>query len=81
MDGRLYDDKLGDAEHATGIWTKVLEFEPTDREAFEALERGHGKLERHDALHDLFRRPVAATSTPCTAPHDTRVARRTQVAA
>ncbi len=58
MAGRLYDDKLGDAEHATGIWTKVLEFEPTDREAFEALERGYGKLERHDALLDLFRRRV-----------------------
>ena len=58
MAGRLAEDKLEDHGRATGLWAKVLEYEPTDREAFEALERGYQKLEKPDALLELYGRRV-----------------------
>jgi len=55
---RLYDERGDDAEKAAHYWAMVLEFEPTDRDAFEALERAYVGLGRWPELLGLYRRRV-----------------------
>lgn len=43
---------------AVDLWSRVLEREPADREAFEALEGLHRRLEQPDALLSLYTKRV-----------------------
>ncbi|MBX3249736.1 MAG: tetratricopeptide repeat protein [Myxococcales bacterium] len=45
-------------ERAATLWSRVLEYEATDREAFEALEAIHRAASAHDALLELYGRRV-----------------------
>lgn len=58
MAGRIFDERVGNPERSADIYAKVLEFDPTDAEAFQSLESAYRRLERYDALVGLYRRRI-----------------------
>ncbi|MEM9070179.1 MAG: tetratricopeptide repeat protein [Myxococcota bacterium] len=58
MAGRIFDERVGDAARSAELYALVLEFEPTDVEAFGSLESAYHRLDRTDDLLQLYRRRV-----------------------
>lgn len=55
---RTFATTADTAPRAIDLWSRVLEREPADREAFEALEGLHRRLEQPDALLALYTKRV-----------------------
>ncbi len=53
--GKLHDDKTGDLDKASNYYRRALDFDPTDREVFDALDSVHRRREDWDALVSLDR--------------------------
>ncbi|MDW8362655.1 MAG: tetratricopeptide repeat protein [Myxococcales bacterium] len=54
----LYEERLADAASAASLWRRVLAFDPTDRPAFEALERIYARQGALEPLAALYRARV-----------------------
>lgn len=61
--GRIFDERVGDPERSSALYALVLEFDPTDTEAFRSLESAYERLGRHGALADLYRGRVDVVDT------------------
>lgn len=57
---RLYEEKVGEAEAAVAIYREALVFEPTCREALDALERLYGAQGRFPELLRIHERQLEA---------------------
>ncbi|MFT5355745.1 MAG: tetratricopeptide (TPR) repeat protein, partial [Polyangiales bacterium] len=55
---RLYDERVGDLDQTASLYGKVLDFDETDREAFDALRSVYTRAERASDLLVLLRRRV-----------------------
>lgn len=55
---RLYDERVGNLEQTASLYEKVLDFDETDREAFDALRSAYTRAERSEDLLKLLRRRV-----------------------
>lgn len=55
---RLWEDKVGDLDHAAEIYTRILELDPGHISALYALEQLYEKAERWGALMELLEREV-----------------------
>ncbi|MGD8861048.1 MAG: tetratricopeptide repeat protein [Myxococcales bacterium] len=53
--GRIYVERIGNHHEAADLYARALAFDPTDREAFEALERAYLQLGANDRLLPLYR--------------------------
>ncbi|MCB9531627.1 MAG: tetratricopeptide repeat protein [Myxococcales bacterium] len=64
---RIREDRVGDHEAAAGLWRQVLEDQPEDREALDALERLDEQLQAWAELVDVLLRkaelPAIAAAT------------------
>lgn len=56
--GRIFSHEVGRPGNAAGFYEKLLEFEPTDDNAFHALDAAYVTLERWDELEQLLQRRV-----------------------
>lgn len=60
--GRIWEDEIGDAGRAIGIYQRVLELLPNDHDALLALRRLYGLSGDHEALRDVLVRLVDQTT-------------------
>ncbi len=60
---QTYEERVGNLERAAACYERVLSFEPTDREAFDALERVLRGAERWEALLEHYRRGARDAET------------------
>ena len=61
--GRIFDERVGDPERSSALYALVLEFDPTDTEAFRSLESAYERLGRYGELAELYRRRVDVAET------------------
>jgi tetratricopeptide (TPR) repeat protein len=56
---KLYENELGDVDHAVDTYVAILDDEPAERTALAALDVLYGRLGRWEPLADVLRRRIA----------------------
>ena len=61
--GEVYDRELNDIEHAIETYNGIIDLDPTDQRAIQALDRLYGTAERWYDLLQILEREVELSQT------------------